>query len=373
MRKTFQYRAYCNVRTEENALRWLELCRTIYNLALEQRILLWKQSKKSISCYSQITQFPELKVAFPEFANVNAQCLQDVLERLDKAFQGFFRRIKAGQKAGFPRFKSEKRYDSFTLKQLGWKIVESKYLIVTNVGTFKLKLSRPIEGKIKTVTIRHSSTGKWFVSFSCDEVQPRTFPATNKTVGIDVGIKHFAVDSDGGIVENPSYLRQSLKKLRVLQRTLSRRVRGSKRREKTRIQIAKLYEKVANQRKDFLNKIAFQYVQRYQYIAVEDLSIGGMLHNHYIALSIQDSSWGMFFQTLQFKAAEAGREVLKVRPNETSQRCSSCGENVPKKLSTRIHICPSCGIVLDRDYNAALNIMRRGTPQQALSSTLEFA
>ncbi len=342
--------------TEGRCLNVLYQCRTLYNLALEQRITIYKQRKRSISRYGQHAQLPELKEAFPQFKDVSSQVLQNVIDRLDKAYQAFFRRVKNGENPGFPRFKSRDRYDSFTLKQTGWKL-EGKYLYLTNIGRLKLRLSRPIEGRIKTITVRRTATGKWFVSFSCDEVAPREFPATNKSVGIDVGIKNFIVDSDGTVIANPKFLKKSQKDLRVKQRTLARRVKGSSGRKKAKLHVAKQHEKIANQRKDFLHKTANYYVRNYQEIVVEDLNIRGLVRNHNLANSITDSSWGMFFEMLRYKAEEAGREVIKIRPNGTSQLCSSCGEKVPKKLSDRIHCCPFCGVVLDRDYNASLNIL----------------
>ena len=365
MRRTFQYRIKMSDESEAHCLNWIERCRTLYNLALEQRTMIYKQSKKSFSYYDQQNQLPELKEALPEFAKVGSQCLCDVLHRLDKAFQGFYRRCKQG-KAGFPRFKSFNQYNSFTLTQAGWKL-EGRYLHLTNIGRLKLFLSRPIEGKIKTVTIRRTSTGKWFVSFSCDEVPIRQFPETTEEIGIDVGIKSFAVDSDGLIVENPKFLKQSMKELRVKQRTLSRRHKGSHRRKQAKLQVAKLHEHIANQRKDFLHKTANYYIQNNKRIFVEDLQINNMLRNHNLARSISDSSWGLFFQILSYKAEEAGREVIKVNPSGTSQRCSSCGERVPKKLSDRIHCCPHCGLILDRDENAAINIKQDGQSYQALT------
>lgn len=258
MRRTFQYRVQLSNTSKTNCLHWLEQCRILYNLALEQRIMVHRQTRKSISLYTQQAQLPELKEAFPDFKIVGSQCLQDVLDRLDKAFQAFFQRVKEG-KAGFPRFKSFGRYDSFTLKQSGWRL-EGRYLHLAKIGRLKLHLSRPIEGEIKTVTIRRTTTGKWFVSFSCDEVKPRIFPPTDKAVGLDVGIKSFAVDSEGKVVENPKHLCESFKTLRVHQRKLSRRIKGSRRRHKARIQLARLHEKVANQRKDFLHKTANHYI-----------------------------------------------------------------------------------------------------------------
>ena len=371
MRRTFQYRAQLSDEAEAHCLNWLERCRTIYNLALEQRILIYRQSKKSISYYDQQYQLPELKKAFPEFSQVGSQCLQNVLIRLDESFKAFFQRIKIG-KTGFPRFKSSDRYNSFTLTQRGWKL-KGRYLHLTNIGRLKLFLSRPIEGKIKTVTIKRNSTGKWFVSFSCDEVQPKSFPVTGAGIGIDVGIKSFAVDSEGKITENPKFLKRSLAKLRAKQRTLSRRHKGSHRRRLARLAVARLHEKISNQRKDFLHKVANHYIRNYKYIAVEDLNISGMIRNKHLSRSIADSSWGQFFSLLSYKAEEAGRVLVKVNPKGTSQRCSGCGETVPKKLSERIHCCQNCGLVLDRDENAAINIHRLGQSRQALNPILGFA
>lgn len=364
MKRTFQYRAVLNQQTEANALRWLDLCRTVYNLALEQRITVYRmQARKSLSCYTQQSQLPELKEAFPEFTQVGSQCLQDVLERLDNAFKSFFQRCKQG-KAGFPRFKSKGRYDSFTLKQSGWKL-EGLYLHLANIGQLKLFLSRPIEGKVKTVTVRQTKTGKWFVSFSCDEVPARQFPTTNKAIGIDVGIKSFLVDSEGRKVSNPLFLKKSLDVLVMRSQRLSQRMRGSHRRRKARLLVAKTHEKISSQRKDFLHKVANHYVRNYYKIFVEDLNINNMVMNKHLARSIADSSWGTFFQLLTEKAEEAARQVVKVRPNGTSQLCSACGEKVPKSLAVRVHGC-SCGCVLDRDHNAAKNVLLVGQTSQAL-------
>jgi len=368
MIRTFKYRVQLSDEAEAHCLNSLERCRILYNLALEQRLSIYKQSKKSISCYDQINQLPELKKAFPEFAKVDAQCLQNVLERLDRAFKAFFKRAKIG-KAGFPRFKSKDRYSSFTLRQCSWKL-EGRYLYLSKIGRLRLFLSRPVEGKIKTVTVKRSTTGKWFVSFCCDNIPAKIFPKTDQAIGIDVGIKHFAVDSEGKVVENPKSLKRSLAELRVKQRTLSRRHKGSHRRRIARLVVARLHEKIANQRKDFLHKTSNHYIRNYKYIAVEDLNISGMIKNHHLAQSISDASWNQFFTMLSYKAESAGRVLVKVDPRGTSQRCSGCGELVPKKLSERIHACPHCGLVLDRDENAARNIKTLGQSHQALTSVM---
>ena len=367
MIRTFKSKIRINKKTEANCLHWLAMCRTLYNLALEQRIILWKQSRKSMSYYDQAYQLSEFKREFPDFKFIDAQCLRDSVFRLDKAYQGFFRGIKNGEKVGFPRFKSKSRYDSFTLYQNSWKL-EGKYLIVRNLGRFKLFLSRPIEGTIKTITIKRTPTNKWFVSFSCNNILNNGYPKTDKEVGIDVGIKNFCVDSEGKVIGNPKYYENSLKVLLRRQRALSRKKKGAQNREDAKLLVAKTHEKITNQRKDFLHKTANYYIENYQTIYIENLNIKNMIKNKYLSRNIADSSWGMFFDFLSYKAEGADREVIKVKPQGTSQICSGCNEKVPKSLSVRIHKCPNCGLILDRDLNAAINIKTFGQKVQMLNS-----
>ena len=368
MKKTYKYRLLGNKQTFIKADEWLMLCQRLYNTALEQRINIYRQRKETISCYSQINQLPELRAEFPEYADVGSQVLQDVIERLDKAYKSFFRRVKSSKgKAGFPRFRSRDRYDSFTLKQAGWKL-DGKYLTIRNVGRFKLRLSRPIEGDIKTVSIRRQ-LDKWYVCFSCDKVPEKKLEPSNKTIGIDVGIKSFLVDSDNNQVESPKYFRNAEKQLRVRQRTLSRRVKGSQGRKDARLLVAKAHDKVTNQRNDFLHKVANHYITNYGRIYIEDLNIKGMVKNHHLAKSINDAGWGKFFEMLNWKAEEAARIVIKVpRFEPTSKTCSACGAiNQELELSDRQWVCKSCGVLHDRDYNAAKNIRRVGQTLQELT------
>ena len=358
MRRTYKYRLLGNSIVVNKADNWLNLCRDLYNVALEQRIAIYHQNKGSISRYNQMNQLPELRAFFPEYQDVGSQVLQDVIERLDRAYKAFFRRVKNGNgKVGFPRFRGKDRYDSFTLKQAGWKL-DGKYISIRNLGRFKLKLSRPIEGNIKTVTIRKEATSKWYVCFSCNKVPEKRLPESDKSIGIDVGIKSFLVDSQGNKVENPAYLRQSQRLLRRRQRTLCRRVKGSQHRREARFLVAKAHEKVANQRNDFLHKLANHYVSNYGVICVEDLNINGMVRNHNLAKSIGDASWGKFFELLFYKAEEAGRTVIKVpRFEPTSKRCSACGAiNQDLTLNDRQWVCKACGVLHDRDINGAQNI-----------------
>ena len=322
--------------------------------------MFWRQWRESLTGYDQKYELPAFKKEYPEFKRVSSQTLYDVVDRVHRAYQSFFSRIRRGESPGFPRFKNRDRYHSFTLQQNGWKL-EGRNLHITNVGRFKLFLSRPIQGRIKTVTVSRSSTGKWFVLFSCDDVPVTILPKTEKQeVGLDVGLTSFLTDSEGNKVENPRFFRESEKKLRRAQRKLSRRKRGSRRRARARQQVALVHEKITNQRKDFMNKVALTYLILYQTIYVEKLQIQNMVKNNNLSKSISDASWGMFFQILKVKAEGAGRRVVEVNPRNTSQDCSGCGAYVPKKLSVRVHRCPACGLVMDRDENSAVNLVLRG-------------
>lgn|SRR5574343_174583 len=359
MIKTFQYKAKINKQTEINAISWLNLCRMLYNLCLEQRIMVWKQRKKNLSKFDQINELPQFKKEFPEFAVMSSDTLDDVIARLDRAYQNFFRRIKMGDKPGFPRFKSRDRYDSFALRRTHWKL-KGKYLYVKNIGKFRLYLSRSVEGKIKQINIRRNGLGEWFVSFICDEVSPVYITKSDKEIGIDVGLESFLTDSEGQKIENPRFFRKSEKELRIKNRSLSRKEKGSNQRKQAKRILAKCHKKIGNQRKDFINKIVNQYTKEYGVIYIEKLNTKGMLKNNHLSKSISDVAWNMFFNRLGQKAEEAAVQVVKVDPKYTSQLCSQCGEIVKKGLSVRVHKCIHCGLVLDRDENAALNILQRG-------------
>jgi putative transposase len=305
-----------------------------------------------------------MKQAFPEYRELGSQLLQNVIQRLDRAYQGFFRRVKNGNgKAGFPRFKAKNRYDSFTLTQHGWKL-EGKYLTIRKLGRFKLRLSRPIEGAIKTVTIRRASTGKWFATFSCDDVPLKPLPPTGKVVGIDVGLESFLTTSDGMKIGNPRFFKRSSNILTMRQQQLSKRIKGSHRRAKARILVAKAHEKIYNQRRDFHFKVANQLISYYDTICIEEMPSWNSTKT--LNRSMRDAAWFGFFDVLRWKAEEAARTIIEVPARDTSQLCSRCGARVPKDLSVRIHSCPSCRLSIDRDLNAALNILRLGQSLQAI-------
>jgi putative transposase len=325
---------------------------------------------ESVSCYAQMAELPDIKESLPEYKEVGSQVLQETLARLDLAFKAFFRRIKRNEKPGFPRFKSKNRYDSFTLKNTGWHL-DGRYLWVHNVGRIKMNLSREIQGSIKTITIRRSSTGKWYACFACDNIPEKKLEPNDKVVGLDMGIASYLTDSEGNHVENPKWLKESQSDLRRKQRRLSRRVKGSKRRAKARILVAKAHEKVSNQRLDFQHKLANQYIKNYGTIVIEDLGIQNMVQNHHLAKSISDCAWGQFFQLLKYKAEEAGREIIEsYRFKPTSKACSNCGAiNKKLKLSDRQWVCQECGTLHERDENAAKNIRQSGFGQNLQTLT----
>ena len=370
MRKTFIYKAKISKTTENNALNWLCLCRTLYNVCLEQRKIIWKKDRKLISGYDQANQLPDLKQEFPEFKDVSSVALQDVTERVQKSYSLFYSNLKSNpNRAGLPRFRGKDRYNSFTLKKTGWKL-DGRYLHIKNVGVFKLFLSRPIKGDIKTVTVKRDSCGDWFVSFNCSDVPLPEYKTFEKdAVGLDVGISSFLTDSEGNKVENPKFFRSTEVKFRKKQRKLSRRKKGSPNRARAKKLVAKQHRKVKRQRLDFLFKTAKKYIDKHALIVVENLKVSNMLKNNNLAKSISDASWNKFKEILIFKAEEAGRLIELVNPAYTSQDCSRCGNRVKKELSERIHDCKACGLVLDRDHNAAINILKSAVGQTVCKLT----
>lgn len=296
-----------------------------------------------------------LKDRSPILSNVHSQVLQNVSKRIKDGYTNFFARRKAGLKAGTPRFKKYGQLKSITYPQKGFKI-ENKKLVLSKIGSVNIKLHRPIEGQIKTLTIKRMPSGKWLAVFACQQKTQQPQVNNKGTVGIDVGLKSFAVLSDKTVIENPRFYRKSQKKLAKLQRRFSKKKLKSKNRDKARIKVARCHEKIANQRKDFLHKETTKLTNTYSILKVEDLKICNMLKNQCLAKSIADVSWGSFFSMLSYKAESAGGKVEKVAPHGTTQKCSRCGFNVPKTLKDRIHCCPNCGLKVDRDFNSAMGI-----------------
>jgi len=365
MRKSFSYKAKLSPSTERRAFQRLTLCRQLYNACLEQRQDAYTRCGKSVHRFAQDKELVNLKSELPDYKTVGSQVLQNVVARADKSFQNFFRRVKRGEKAGYPRYKGRNRYNSFTFPgKAGWKL-QGRKLVIKNIGTFKLFLSREILGDIKTVTIRYTTTGNWFVSFSCDNVPENVLEPCDSEVGIDVGLKVFLADSNGNFVENPRFFRKAEPELRVKQRALSRAKKGSNHRKITKRKVAKCHEKIRNQRTDFVNKTALKYIKEFGTIYVEDLQIKNMIKNKHLSKSISDVAWAQFTSRLVVAAEEAKRRVVAVNPKNTSQICL-CGEMVKKTLAVRVHKCPACGLEMDRDLLAAKNVLRFGQNRQAI-------
>jgi len=407
IRKTYKYRMYPN-KTQEKSLLWvLDRCRELYNCALQERKEAYEIGVKrhpgyydldtrkelaklhSVSYNDQQNQLPELKKIREEYQEIGSHVLQDVLKRLDKAFQSFFRRVREGQTPGYPRFIGKSRYNSFLYPdRAGWKIETTQepdpqrgggraLLKLSNIGDIKVHLHRNIDGIVKTCTVKRESD-EWYVIFSCEVADPVPLPASDEDVGIDLGVTHFATLSTGEFIEAPHHYRKVEKKLQKLQEKLSKKMRGSHRRQRAVRELARVHRKVRNQRRDFTHKASRKVVNRFQIIALEDLHTANLVRKpktkqdsetgEYLPngasakaglnKSILDAGWAMFTGMLNVKAAWAARLVTQVNPAFTSQVCSGCGTVRKKDLSERWHSC-ECGTELDRDMNAAVNILSK--------------
>ena len=365
MRKAFKYRLYPTAKQATVLSVLLEECRQVYNHFLADRIQAYKDRGESLRLYQQQARLPFLKTCRPSLTQVHSQVLQNVAVRLDLAFQAFFRRSKEGSTPGFPRYKGQGRYDSMTYPQfLNGCRLNDKGLRLSKVGCLRIKQHRPLEGTPKTCTIRRAATGKWFTTIIC-EVNPIPLPESTDTVGIDVGLEKFATLSNGEQIANPRFFRSEEKALAQVNRRLAKAAKGTPGRRRARKAVARVHERTANRRHNFAHQQARKVVNRYGLIAVEDLNVNAMVRNHCLAKSISDAAWSQFRQSLSYKAAEAGRILVAVNPAYTSQDCSDCGHRLKKALSMRRHQCPYCGLDIDRDENAARNILRLGTQSQA--------
>ena len=333
----------------------LSLCRDLYNAALQERRDAYKLNRISLNYYDQANQLKEIKETNPEYKSVHSQVCQDVLKTLEKSFQGFFRRVKAGQKAGFPRFKGKNFFDSFCYTQSGFSLSGNK-LTLSKIGTVKIKLSRQIVGKVKQCRIKQEC-GKWFVVFTV-ETLPEHLPKTGKQIGIDVGIENFANLSDGTQTDNWKYYEQSQKKLRVAQRSVARKKKGSNCRRKAVLRLRKIHLKIKNQRADFQHKLSTLLVREFDLIAIEKLNIPG-LSKGILSKQVHDVSWSSFFGMIRYKAVNAGKEFKEVNPNFISQTCL-CGQREKKSLSQRWHKCLKCGLSIHRDILSAKIILLLG-------------
>lgn len=359
--KTFQFKIRVNRAFIEACERTLNDARFVYNCALEQRIRVHKQGG-SIGYLEQSRQLTEARAELPEARGCLRSIQQDSLERLDLAFQAFFRGLKQKSKVGFPRFKARDRYHTINQKlEPGRKCpLDGDKLTIPGVGSCRVRLSRPIEGKVKQLRITRRASG-WYALLVCDIPRPEPLPATGLSVGIDVGLTHFATLSTGEQIPNPRHLAKAAHLLTKAQRNLSRKKKGSANRAKARQVVARLHERVSNARRDFHHKVSHDLVRRFDTIAVEALNVKGMVKNHHLAKSISDVAWSSFFGITQSKAENAGRVFQKKVARFTSQTCNQCGHRQKMPLHVRVFECESCLHVIDRDWNASINI-RRGAP-----------
>ena len=354
----FKYRLYPSNNQIKILENQLELCRQTYNWVLASCKGAYEETGKTLSQFDLNKNLICLKHQRPEITQVHSQVLQNISKRIKDGYTNFFARRKAGLKGGLLRFKKYGRYKSITYPQSGFKI-EGNKLHLSKIGDIRIKQHRELRGQVKTLTVKRMPSGKWYACFSCIvETQPRDKPF--KDVCIDVGLNSYAVLSDGIRIENPRYYRKSEKRLARLQRKMSRNVRGSRNYIKAKTKVARLHEKIANRRTDFLHKASRKIADTYETVYVEDLKISNMVKNHRLAKSISDAGWGDFTRMIAYKAESAGGQLVQVNPRNTTQNCSQCGEHVKKLLSKRIHECPSCGLVMDRDLNASKNVLKIG-------------
>ena len=358
VRKAFQFRLRPTKKQAKALQVHLDECRWLYNELLEQRKLAHEDLDISLSKYQQSMFLPLLKEERPILAQIHSQALQNVVDRLDKGFQAFFRRCKAGETPGFPRFRGVHRYNSFCYPQSGFALV-GKELKLSKIGNIRVKLHRPIVGEIKTCTLRKNASGDWNVSLSCEvNIEPQA--PREEAVGIDVGLTHFVTLSNGREIANPRFFKLGEQALAKAQRKLAKLKKGTPERRKQGKIVAKVHENISNQRRDFCHKESKKIIDQYQFICVEDLNIKKMMEGSHFAKSIADASWNQFRQFLTYKAEEAGRKLGLANPAYTTQDCSQCNHREVKTLSERMHCCSQCGYKTTRDHNAAQNILALG-------------
>ena len=384
--RTYKFRIYPSDAQIDMLDSSMELCRQLYNAMLQQKIYAYRSGKK-VNYNSQQDELPGIKRMFLEYNGIHSQVLQDVARRLDRAFDNFFRRIKEKRngkniKAGFPRFKSKDRYNSITYTQSGFRILDNGHVWLSKLGEVRMFMHRSVTGDIRTLSVKRDFVGDWFITLTVETDSKPDKSEEDKTmqdsqfqpvkpVGIDMGLKSIITTSDGIQIDPPRFLGKSEKKLEKAQRNLSRKKNGSGKRRKAKTRVAKIHRKIERQRNDFAHKLSKYLVENHDLIVFESLNINGMIRNHHLAKSIAGASWGRIVQYTMYKAESAGTVVILVDPMHTSRKCSKCG-NIKHdlKLSDRIYHCEVCGLTLDRDLNAAINIRNmglikigRGTPE----------
>ncbi|MFH1623489.1 MAG: RNA-guided endonuclease TnpB family protein [Candidatus Aenigmatarchaeota archaeon] len=348
--KAYKFRIYPNGSQQKMMESHLEMSRQLWNHLLEETKNRYEKEKR-------FYKRSELQ-SMSKGTGLHSQTSQGVAHRLNRAIRTKIWMKKNGLKWGFPRFKKFGRFKTLYYPQSGFKL-ENK-LKVTPFGKIKIRQHRPIEGRIKTLTLKREPTGKWFAIFVSDATMSNNLKAGKGSVGVDLGLKAFATLSDGNKIDNPRVFKKYENKLAQRQRKLSNKKKGSANRQKARLKVAKIHEKIKDVRKDFLHKVANEMIQNYSFIALEKLNSQAMSQG-WFGKSINDASWSMFTRILSYKAESAGCKVVFVNPNNTTRECSGCGEIVKKELCDRVHSCPKCGLVIDRDLNASRNILMKAT------------
>lgn len=367
MEKAYKYRIYPNKTQQELIQKTFGCVRFIYNYYLDKRIKAYQENKTSLNYYDCCKDLTNLKKELEWLREPDKDSLQKSLKDLDEAYKKFFK-----EHSGFPRFKSKKNHKKSYRTSCTNNNIEfqNNHIKLPKLGWVKTRDTQISQGRILNATVSQDPSGKYYVSLCCTDIEIKHLPQTNNQVGIDLGIKDFAITSDGVKYSNPKYLQQSLNRLVKLQRKLSRKTRGSSNWNKTRIKVARQYEKIRNQRQDFLQKLSTELIRENDIICIEDLNISEMIQDNRkdMRRNIGDVSWYEFARQLQYKADWYGRTIIKVgRYFASSQTCSCCGKKFPitKDLGVRQWICPNCKSILDRDTNAAINILNEGLKQIA--------
>ena len=367
MEYSYRFRIYPSIAQAQQIRRTFGCCRFVWNHYLSQRIEAYRETGKSLTRFMQDKNLTSLKKQEETIwlREVDATALQSSLRDLDIAYRNFFRRVKKREKHGYPKFKSKKNHrQSYKSKCVGnnIKVLEGAVQL-PKLGKVKCQVSKHVEGRILSATVSQTPSGKYFVALCCTDVDMEPLPSTGAVVGIDMGLKALAITSDGVEYPNHKHLSKSQKELTKLQRKLSRKTKGSNRWDKAKQKVARLYERITNQRKDTLHKLSTKLIRENDIICIENLAVKNMVKNHNLARAIADASWGEFRRQLTYKAKWYGRKLVVIdRFYPSSQICSACGAKWPgtKDLSVREWTCPKCSTVHDRDVNAAKNILAEG-------------
>lgn len=346
MKLTREVKLYPTKTQEQNLLKLFEQTRLFYNSVLERKISHYTKTKKNLSRFALQKEFRDKNKEIP------ATLKQMMIYRVNTAYEKFFTKL-----GGFPRFKGKNRLRSIELRQhkIDYRFRKNRLNIWKEIGKLKMKGFRISDNYGMGRIVKRASG--WYFQYTTEVSEKNPIKKIKSSVGIDVGLKSFLVDSDNNQIKPPKFFRKSEYKIRLLQRKVNKAVKYSNRRKKKIRLLAKEHEHIANQRRDWLHKLSRNYADKYDMVAVEKLNISGMVRNHCLAKSITDASWNMFFQMLSYKLKMLGKHLVEVPPQYTSQKCSQCGEIVAKSLSVRTHLCPYCGFIADRDYNASLNIL----------------